>query len=334
MINRYYYLFQAQKMISLLGLIAIALFTCSLALPSIDLVIACVLAGIVLCYVGSLNSIMNACASIFYLMLILLWIVCWMNTIQTSFDKILLGLFAGYAIPICVHRVFDNPYMIKAWSRKHPIEDRHEEKQLLKELSKKTQIIIDDIFVFSLNTKELYAPNVFVVGGIFMRNAICIDINLLDSGLTKEERKAIYAHELGHIKYFDSLLSIVTTVLSYMACILAFISVHPLIFMGTLFASIAAKYSVRQSCVLLADLHSALHTAPEDLISILYKLEKKCTAIADKKLMDTWRLVRLVKFVRWKYNTLSYPKMSTRLKYLRCYCDLRKKQTPLMQNFR
>ncbi|MCS5707381.1 M48 family metalloprotease [Candidatus Berkiella cookevillensis] len=190
----------------------------------------------------------------------------------------------------------------------------------MKNLEKKTKITVKDKTVCEVD--ESFAPNAAAAGG-FNEQKIYVFSNILKAPFTRKEKKAIYAHEFGHLKHKDFLAGSASRFLYWTTAIFALNAFSLPVALFSIFAANIAYYAISQVDELLADWHCAQYANPKALGSALDKIVNIAEQIKDNKpkkekgLLDTPKSY-LNSFKR-KAGMYSHPSVAVRKSYLDTY---------------
>lgn len=194
--------------------------------------------------------------------------------------------------------------------------------EILEKLERKTKITCHSKSICEVDEKK-FAPNAGAAW-LYDGNVISIFSNMLTSGLTLKERKAIYAHEFGHIHQRDSLLHSTTKFLYWMTAACAYFAFSLHIALIVHFVSSLSYYAISQIDELLADQFSARHANPLALSSGFDKLEQigkdlvtKAKATTTSAISTSPRTIRYS--IKQAVGMISHPSHELRKAYLNEY---------------
>ena len=304
MFNRTFYKLQTKKALwgsSMLAIAAYTIINTTLALPT--------LIGFSL-GVGMFSILPLLPTAIAGLVLLASPFIALTTPYALAFNLGFLGIIA--------HRIMQPSHIKEAFKNIHPLGKKEEEEDLaiLQKLENKIKISIHHKKVCNVEGKK---PNAAALGG-FVNNTIYIFSNLMKDPFTLKERKAVYAHEFGHLKHWDFLTRTTTNFLWYttVGLSLASFSLPIAIIIGS--AVSISYYAISQIDELLADQCSAQYANPKALISTLEKLvnykENKPTH-EKKSLWD--KANSSLSLFKKATGMISHPDVSIRKAYLSSY---------------
>lgn len=211
--------------------------------------------------------------------------------------------------------------MFKALKHTHPMGNKEKEDlELMQKLERKSKITVKNKTICDVD--ESFAPNAAAVGG-FDEQKIYVFSNILKAPFTRKEKKAIYAHEFGHLQHKDFLAGTASGFLYWTTAVFALSAFTLPIALLTIFAANIAYYAISQLDELLADWHSAHYANPKALGNALDKITKIAENIRDNKpnkekgLFDTPKSY-LNAFKR-TVGMHSHPSVAVRKSYLDMY---------------
>lgn len=231
-----------------------------------------------------------------------------------AFNLSFLGLFG--------QRIMDASQVTEAMKNTHKLGEKEtdqEEIKIIDKLQKKTNIKVDKLTVCDVDPKK-FMPNAAAASNL-ISNSVFIFSNIMQHPFKPKERKAVYAHELGHLKNLDSFTHTLTSCLWYLTVGFVATSFYLPYAIGLAALASLCYYSVSQTDELLADLHSAQYSNPKQLISALNKLvQYKENLPRPKTEQSLWKKTKtsLNNFKR-HMGLCSHPKVSLRNEYLESY---------------
>lgn len=306
MYNRAFYTLQVKKAVWYVAMGSLAYFTL-VSTPLAPLTIVGIAAGI------SLPHLMPFMPTVLGGMIILLSpLLASLTSIAVPFN---LGFFG-----IIAHRIMTGGKMVEALKKTHIMGDAEKtDLETIKKLENKTNIKIDVKKICEVDAKK-FSPNAAASGGY--ENSIYIFSNILKAPFTRKEKKAVFAHEFGHIKHHDSLAHSVTSFLFWTT---AAVSLFSFSFPLALLAVIGSKYcyyAISQIDELLADQFAAQHANPRALISSFDKLKAAAKPIRQRERRERTLLQwpkAILHSVDRAVGMTSHPTVKVRKSYLEAY---------------
>lgn len=195
--------------------------------------------------------------------------------------------------------------------------------EVLEKLERKTKITCHNKFVSENDAKDI-PPNAGAAW-LYDGNVIAIQSNMFSSTLTLKERKAIYAHEFGHINHRDSIFHSVTKCLYWTTTAFTYLAFSFPIALLVHFVSSASYFSISQIDELLADQFSARHANPLALSSGFDKLDKLgkeyVARMNEKTPSPSFSVSRLRQAVKYAIGMSTHPTDELRKAYLAEYAN-------------
>lgn len=254
----------------------------------------------------------------------------WLSPLLMLLTPIALGYNLAFIGLMANIFFFTDKKMLLAFAHTHAFGDKEkEDNELMQKLEQKTKLTVK--YKTVCEVYQRFAPNVFAIGG-FNNQEICVYSNILEAPFTRKEKKAIYAHEFGHLKHKDFLAGSASSFLYWTTAIFALNAFSLPLALCCVFAANIAYYAISQVNELLADWHSAQYASPKALGSALDKIKdiaKKIKAHKpvlsimsypqkkEKGLLDTPKSY-LNAFKR-KAGMYSHPSVAVRKSYLDTY---------------
>lgn len=237
------------------------------------------------------------------------------------FTPIALGYNLAFIGLMANALLLGNEKMLQALKHTHAMgAQEKEDHELMQKLEKKTKITVKNKEICEVD--ESFAPNAAAVGG-FSEQKIYVFSNILKAPFTRKEKKAVYAHEFGHLKHKDFLAESASRFLYWTTAVFALSAFSLPVALLFVFAANIAYYAISQINELLADWHCAQYANPKALGSALDKIidsAEKIKANESKKekgLLDTPKSY-LNSFKR-KVGMHSHPSVAVRKSYLDTY---------------
>jgi len=233
------------------------------------------------------------------------------------FTPVALTFNLGF-LGILAHRIMGKSKIDEAFQKTHTMGEA-EDLDLMSKLEKKTNVYVSKKEVCDIDPKKL-PPNASAVGG-FANNTIYVFSNLMKSPFTRKEKKAVYAHEFGHLKHWDFLTKLATSFLWYTTIAGSLLSFNLPIAIAISSVASLSYYAVSQIDELLADCYSAQHSNPEALMSALQKLVDYKTEKSGAK-QSLWSKTKssLHSFQN-KIGMSTHPSCEIRKSYLASYAE-------------
>jgi heat shock protein HtpX len=235
------------------------------------------------------------------------------SPIALPFNSVFLGLIA--------YNIMTPSKRYGALRTKRPMGlSEKEDVDLIEKLEKKTNIHISQKNVCDVDEKK-FAPNASASGG-FVNNSLMFFSNILKAPFNKKEKKAIIAHELGHINNMDFLSQVTSGFLFWSTCVLAFASFSlPVALLAGLTVNYA-YYGISQINELLADQFAATHASPQALMAGLDKIRNIAKTVKQNDLEQEtlWDKPKSF-FNRFKHELglVTHPTIDVRKSYLQSY---------------
>ncbi len=191
--------------------------------------------------------------------------------------------------------------------------------EILKKLEHKTNIKCETKLVCEVDAKNC-PPNAGAAW-LYDGNVISIFSSMFSAGLSAKERKAIYAHEFGHVNHRDSIFHSVTKCLYWMTAACAYVAFNFHIALLVHFVSSFSYFAISRIDELLADQFAARHANPSMLSSGFDKLDQFGKNLSDKAQMPAVSdLPRALYYVAKKaVGMSSHPSTALRQAYLKEY---------------
>lgn len=242
-----------------------------------------------------------------------------LSPLIAAISPIALSFNMGF-MGVMMHRIFMGGQTREALKKKHDMgKAEAEDLATLNKLETKTNIHIDEKKICDVDEKK-FIPNAAASGTY--ENSIYIFSNIIKAPFTHKERKAIFAHEFGHINHHDSALTSITSILFWLTTA---VSVFTFSFPLAMLAMIGSRYcyyAISQIDELLADQFSARQTNPKALMSALDKLNAVAKPIRERqreeRTLSQWPKAILSAFDH-AVGMTSHPPVSVRKSYLEEY---------------
>lgn len=305
MFNRTYKKLQAKKIAWFGLMLATSIFTFT-QIPMMPVYTTGILLGIGLYHIRSfLPPAPRALLSI------LTFIFVYVSSLAIPFSVAYFGLY--------FHSRISNRKIAEALRNTHEMNSTEQaDIDVINKLENKTSIRLTEKIVCDVDETK-FSPNAAATRTP-IANLLFVYSNLLKSPFTKKEKKAVFAHELGHINEMDSYVKQIASFLYWSTCTLAFMSLSFPAAAFILVLNQYAYYSIAQSMELLADQFAARHANPQALSQGLRKAKDKAKQIkaaqpdgikkhAEKMLHYFWH----------KTGMTSHPSLRVRNTYLQEY---------------
>lgn len=191
--------------------------------------------------------------------------------------------------------------------------------EILKKLEDKTNIKCETKLVCEVDEKNC-PPNAGAAW-LYDGNVISIFSSMFSAGLSPKERKAIYAHEFGHVNHRDSIFHSVTKCLYWMTAACAYVAFSFHIALLVHFVSSFSYFAISRIDELLADQFAARHANPLALSSGFDKLDQIGKNLSEKaKKPAVSDLPRAIYYVAKRaVGMSSHPPTQLRQAYLKEY---------------
>jgi len=306
MFNRTYYVLQAKKL-GWLSVLATTAILSILQAPVMPLTLMGLLLGV---SALQILPLFNKTISTLFLLTTPLLVLA--TPIALPFNVGFLGLIA--------YRLSSSDKITKALEKTHAMGDKEKDDLAqVEKLERKTGIKVAEKHICEVDAKK-FSPNAAASGGLANHEIYIFD-NILKAPFTAKEKKAVFAHEFGHLKNKDFLATVTSNLLYWNTIACAFFAFSAPVALLIALTAHFASYGVSQACELLADQFAAEHANPRQLMGALDKI------VAQKKIIDTnnkehglWeRPKSLLNDLKRKTGMISHPAAAVRKSYLAGY---------------